>query len=410
MKKLTCLLLTLLLCSQFLVAAVAAPEGPVITLQPQNPCYPEYSVAIYTVKATGNNLQATWYIQFEGKTYNASEIGGAMQPWEAYAGESYGAKKIDENTFCFVFEGIGGELNGAEIWCVIEDGHYDVVSQHAYINLGNPATPPEILDIPAQITVTRGQEAEIRCIARSNSEAQLGYIWYETPTGQLPDIVAMDRGTEYGDFILCDTSQVGTRYYVCAVNTSQGGITYSGVVAVNVVESTAVAAPQIQTTTLPDATVGTQYSLRIQCSDPEAEFFPYYNPGGKNDLAESNWLGLSADGWLMGTPMQAGTYGFSICATGAGGEDYMTYTLTVKEAAEETISTTTEATAGATEPVENTQSVEATAESLQETESQAGVEQVEEAGSSEWLTYVLIAVAGLGLGVGAAVLLTKRKK
>ena len=56
MKKTICLLLVALLCGLLAVPALAASEGPVITLQPQNPNYPEYSVAAYTVKATGSNL------------------------------------------------------------------------------------------------------------------------------------------------------------------------------------------------------------------------------------------------------------------------------------------------------------------------------------------------------------------
>lgn len=59
MKKAFCLLLILLLCAVVVLPALAANDGPVITLQPQNPNYPEYSVATYTVKATGSNLKAT---------------------------------------------------------------------------------------------------------------------------------------------------------------------------------------------------------------------------------------------------------------------------------------------------------------------------------------------------------------
>ena len=157
MKKVISLLLVLLVCVLLAAPVWSASEGPVITMQPQSPNYPEYSVAIYTVKATGTNLSATWYIEWNGKTYNASDIGGAMQPWEGYAGASYGARKLDSNTFCFIFEGIEEELSGAKIWCVLEDGHYDVTSQPAYITIGDYSTPPEIVSIPASITVQQGE-------------------------------------------------------------------------------------------------------------------------------------------------------------------------------------------------------------------------------------------------------------
>ena len=125
MRKTFCLMLLVIMCCMLTIPAMAASEEPVITLQPQSPNYPEYSVAIYTVKAEGTNLQATWYMEWLGKIYTISDIGGAMQDWEPYAGESYGARKLDDNTFAFIFEGIEYDLDGAYIWCVIEDGHYN---------------------------------------------------------------------------------------------------------------------------------------------------------------------------------------------------------------------------------------------------------------------------------------------
>ena len=404
MKKVISLLLIVLLCGMLAVPALAAPEAPVITMQPQSPHYPEYSVAIYTVKATGTNLTATWYIEYQGKTYNASQIGGSMQPWEAYAGESYGAKKLDNNTFCFVFEGIEDELSGAEIWCEIEDGHYNVVSQVGHITVGNYGSPPEILSIPASITVKRGEEAEIRCIAKSSDGSQLNFLWYETGTGKFEDMQAIDRGAETGDYMFCDTRTTGTRYYVCGITTSGGGMAYSSMVEVNVVaETTTAAAPKIQTETLPNAVVGTQYSVQLKCTDPDAEFFPYYNPGTQNDLEEGSWLGLSIDGWLMGTPTKAGTYSFSVCAMGAGGEDYGVYTLTVVEADSQE---TTEPTTGTTQTTEPT-TTELENVTTPTTEPTTQTEQPEKA--TPWWVLVLVGLGAAGIGVGVAVILIKKK-
>lgn len=404
MKKVISLLLIVLLCGMLAVPALAAPEGPVITMQPQSHYYSEYSVAIYTVKATGTNLTATWYIEYQGKTYNASQIGGSMQPWEAYAGESYGAKKLDNNTFCFVFEGIEEELSGAEIWCEIEDGHYNVVSQVGHITVGNYGSPPEILSIPASITVKRGEEAEIRCVAKSSDGSQLNFLWYETGTGKFEDMQAIDRGAETGDYMFCDTRTVGTRYYVCGITTSGGGMAYSSMVEVNVVaETTTAAAPKIQTEKLPNAVVGTQYSVQLKCTDPDAEFFPYYNPGTQNDLEEGSWLGLSIDGWLMGTPTKAGTYSFSVCAMGAGGEDYGVYTLTVVEADSQE---TTEPTTGTTQTTEPT-TTELENVTTPTTEPTTQTEQPEKA--TPWWVLVLVGLGAAGIGVGVAVILIKKK-
>ena len=404
MKKVISLLLMVLLCGMLTVPALAAPEAPVITMQPQSPNYPEYSVAMYTVKATGTNLTATWYIEYQGKTYNASNIGGAMQPWEGYAGESYGAKKLDDNTFCFVFEGIEEELSGAEIWCEIEDGHYNVVSQVGHITVGNYGSPPEILSVPASVTVKRGEKAEIRCIAKSTDGSQLNFLWYETGTGKFEDMQAIDRGAETGDYMFCDTRTTGTRYYVCGITTSGGGMAYSSMVEVNVVaETTTAAAPKIQTETLPNAVVGTQYSVQLKCTDPDAEFFPYYNPGTQNDLEEGSWLGLSIDGWLMGTPTKAGTYSFSVCAMGAGGEDYGVYTLTVVEADSQE---TTEPTTGTTQTTEPT-TTELENVTTPTTEPTTQTEQPEKA--TPWWVLVLVGLVAAGIGVGVAVILIKKK-
>ena len=59
-------------------------------------------MAIYTVKVSGTNLSATWYMEWLGDTYTISDIGGSIQPWEGYAGESYGARKLDDNTFAYI--------------------------------------------------------------------------------------------------------------------------------------------------------------------------------------------------------------------------------------------------------------------------------------------------------------------
>ena len=82
MKKKICLLLCLLLLCTLSLPAVAAGSEPKITLQPQNYHYPQYSVAIYTVKAEGQNLHATWYLSYEGKTYNLSDNQNSFEPWE----------------------------------------------------------------------------------------------------------------------------------------------------------------------------------------------------------------------------------------------------------------------------------------------------------------------------------------
>ena len=232
MKKLCAILICLFLLICTIPFAPAAGDAPEISMQPQNYHYPEYSVAMYSVKAGGNNLHATWYLEFEGKTYTLSDNQNAMEPWEAYAGEAYGPF-VDGDTFGWFFGGIEAGLNGAEIWCVIEDGHYDVTSARAIITVQGSVMPPEILTMPAQIVANVGEEVAARCVAKSVNGEQLAFQWYETTTGRLQDIRAIDG--EDCDFIFCDTSTVGTRYFVCGITGTTGGMVYSSVLPVTVV-------------------------------------------------------------------------------------------------------------------------------------------------------------------------------
>ena len=73
MKKIISVILIFLLCAISCIPATAAQDGPVITLQPQNTVYSEMDVALYEVKAEGNNLSATWYMEWQGKTYTISD-------------------------------------------------------------------------------------------------------------------------------------------------------------------------------------------------------------------------------------------------------------------------------------------------------------------------------------------------
>lgn len=278
MKKIVSLLLIIFIVCLGIVPVAAANDEPIITLEAQSPNYPEYSVAIYTVKATGNNLKATWHMEWNGKTYTISNVGGAMQDWEGFAGETYGAKKLDDNTFAFVFEGIGKELDGAYIWCVLEDGHYDVTSKKARITVGGESTPLEILSIPTMLTVEQGDEAEIRCVAKSVSDAQLSFLWYETDSGKLEDIRAVNRGEETNDYMLCDTAVLGTRNYLCMVKSTDGGVIYSSVVPVTVIERQAVengpSAPSNTTSSSTDTTGNSQATDNT--AKPQAQAFPWW--------------------------------------------------------------------------------------------------------------------------------------
>lgn len=407
MKKVISAILSILILGSFFMAVFAAEEGPEIILQPQSPNYPEYSVAIYTVKANGANLSATWYMEWLGDTYIISNLGGSMQPWEPYAGESYGARKLDDNTFAFIFEGIEYDMDGAYIWCVIEDGHYDVTSQKARISVGNPCTPPQIIDIPSHVEVEQGMEAVIRCIAKAPDNTQLSFRWYETDTGKMEDMRAVNRGTETTDYLFLDTSSVGTRYYLCCVETTEGGIAYSSIVTVTVTEPAIMPdPPEIMTDALPKGVVGEPYSATIACSDPNAELFIYYNPGGANEFSKTG-LVLEKNGKISGIPNTVGSFSFCVCAANVAGEDYMVYTVNITEA----VPKNTEATTNVTKPtVAETETGKNTPPETKET--QAATPEIKEKKTYvgiPWWFMVIIGIAGIGVGVGVTFVLVRKK-
>lgn len=292
MKRVLTLLAVVMLVVALCVPAMAATEAPQITMQPQNYQYPEYSVAMYSVKAEGTNLQATWYLAYEGKTYNLSDNTNGIEPWEGYAGENYGPFQ-EEDIFGWFFGGIEEGLNGAEIWCVIEDGHYDVTSARAIITVQGEAMPPEILDMPAALSAEHEAGAELRCVAKSNTEAQLAFQWYETTSGKLQDIRALDG--EDSDYLLCDTNILGVRYYVCCVTDTDGGRAYSSVVPVTVTAATQAPATEPTVEAIAPTTPDTQpeETTAEPTAQPSEETTPQ-NPG--DDGEGTPWYVIAAVG------------------------------------------------------------------------------------------------------------------
>ena len=301
---------------------------------------------------------------------------------------------------------------------------------------------PITVHVPASHEVYLGETLDLYCSATSESGAALTYVWYETATGKIEDIFAVNRGTEINDTFRCDTTEYGTRYYVCMVSDGTDNV-YSDIISVRVISENAednrpvlftadsepivggqmtvdikkmtdydagiynaflegkvgyewyrddvllkdavsgtlkltekdagsvfyvivkgydisftsaefevekvIPEPKIKTKTLPEAIVGEEYSTKVECQDPEAELFIYYNPGKANDF-EKTGLTLKANGKITGKPTKAGEYTFTVCASNEGGEDYCTYTLLVNEPATDP----TETTQPATEPVETT--------------------------------------------------------
>ena len=261
MKKFTALLMITLLAAAMLVP-VSATDKPVITLQPQNSVYPEFASALWSVKATGENLSYNWYIVYNGTAYRTADSFAENHPWlNGVTGSGYGSNETG-NTF-FV-DGIGSALDGALIYCVVSNEAGSATSESAYISVSGKKFPPQ-LNVPASVTVEQDTVLKLFCEAETSGDDSVSsYAWFETPTGQLKDIVAIGSyggQPEENPVLVCDTSTPGTRYYVCYVMTKLGGVAYSSVIPVTVTEKTVVTPPpessdltDSQATSAPDCT------------------------------------------------------------------------------------------------------------------------------------------------------------
>lgn len=403
MKRMLCLLLVLMLCGAWLLPASAAEE-PMITRQPQMPTYSEYAVAEYAVTVYGENLRCKWFIHYDGQDYDMSQTGGTMKPWEPYAGETYGASTNvngKETTFIYSFRGIGAELDGSYVYAVINDGHFEVTSDKAYISVADNIGAPPVTKVPAALEVFAGDVADLYCQATAPDGSTLSYLWYETSSGQLQDIIAINRGSEETDTLRVDTSECGTRYYLCAVFTSAGGSAYTSIIPVTVRERAGGDAPEITTASLPQATVGQPFSAKLQSTDADAEFSVYYNPGKANDF-EKTGLTLTKQGTIEGVPTKEGSYTFTVCAAGENGEGYMTYTLqVVKAQAAPTTTTTVSTTQGGSDGTGVETEPTATAPSS------GGKDQ--NGDGLAWWAIALLAVAAAGIGFGVSFFLLRKK-
>lgn len=265
MKTFTAFLMITLLAAAMLVP-VSAAEKPVITLQPQNCVYPEFASALWSVGATGENLSYDWYIVYNGTAYRTADALAENHPWlNGVTGSGYGSNEAGDT---FFVEGIGSALDGALIYCVVSNEAGSVTSESAYISVDGKKSPPR-LKVPASVTVEQETVVKLFCEAEASGDDSVSsYAWFETPTGQLKDIVTIGSyggQPEENPVLVCDTSTPGTRYYVCYVMTKLGGVAYSSVIPVTVTEKTVVTRPTTsggsdvtdpQTTSVPDGTSG----------------------------------------------------------------------------------------------------------------------------------------------------------
>ena len=220
------------------ITAVSADEGIKLSKNPQNAVWPEDSTATYSVEAEGTDLSYEWHLIVDGIDHALSDFTSEKEPYPAWASEAMGVLGTDKNVFSFV--GILKAADGNGIYCEISNGKTSVKSQTAIIQVSDPVSSGETA-MPPQLTVSAAVNVEagynggllkLACHAYSDSDEDYSYQWYETSSGLLFDIMAIDGETD--PILVLSTADAGTHYYVCLVSSENGGRAYSSVIPVNV--------------------------------------------------------------------------------------------------------------------------------------------------------------------------------
>lgn len=160
--------------------------------------------------------------------------------------------------------------------------------------------------------------------------------------------------------------------------------------------------PEITTKSLADATVGKEYYVKLECSDPDAVFSEFMG----SQLAEFG-LCLTQHGEIEGTPTKTGNCHINIRVLSEdGGENSVSFDLTVTAETEppQTIPTTTTQTNS-----ESTNSTPSEATPT-ETQPQTQISTTPKEDAFPWWGYAVIILSGVTAGIGIAFMLIKRKK
>lgn len=418
MKKITGILLCLMLVFLASASIFAADAAPQIIWQPQNPSYNPYAVATYSVTVQGENLSCTWHLVYDGVDYNISLFDDNYEPWEWYAGEQYGVFSEEfegYTTFYYYFQGIGEELSGAAIYAVIDNGSGSVTSDFALITVVDGVTTPPTTAVPASVELCQGEEFTLHCEASAADGAPLSYLWYSTSTGKLQNIIAVNRGSEDKADLLVDTTTLGTVYYCCMVTSASGGSTYTSMIPVTVVEPKTQ--QMVDSAILPEGTVGEKYSFDLKMLSEASNYEVYESSTFPNQFEETG-LVIGDDNTISGTPTAAGEYKFVLIGEKSSGAGYYVCELMFKVTAPETEAPTEKETEKPTEAPTESPNEKATEKPVEnapeETETDAlendDNSQSDESSKVELDTLHVVLIAGCALLVGCLGALIFKKR
>jgi hypothetical protein len=190
------------------------------TAYPMSRQFPEDSVATYTVDSESAYATFSWYLKFDGNTYDFANLDLSSAQWINYV-TGFGVSADGKTLF---FEGVTKDLGGAEVYCVCDENGVKTTSPAAVVSICEAGMPmPPVMKAPAKVTATCGEKAVLSVEAEPQEGVTYNYQWYTSFSENLADIKAiMDDGFD-GPSIEISSDAPGTVNYCCMVESVKDG-------------------------------------------------------------------------------------------------------------------------------------------------------------------------------------------
>ncbi len=223
MKKIFAVLTAVMLAAGMLLPALpaAAAEPLEIVNGPSNYVVPEGMNVTYSVNATGSDLRYEWFLRYGGADYPLMDTPETISAsWHDYVD----AVTLSPTGADITLENVKYGLDGSKIYCIVNGSGSVAVTGLAYISVQKTTsttlrhiTPFGVKHL-VSTTLDKLVKVPVKIVEEDGYTYK--YQWYETHDGRLETIKALPY--EDSMVLIPDTSAVGTRYYVCMVETYKG--------------------------------------------------------------------------------------------------------------------------------------------------------------------------------------------
>ncbi len=304
-KKIAALVIVATVTAALLTIFPSAAKTPVISLHPQSARFPEHcEIASWSCKCSNENNEygpeftREWYFFYNGMDFAAKNVLDNPSKYPFGDFDKNGSGLIG-HTIMLANPGKG--LDGVEIYCVVSsDGTHFAESERATIMIGDAATtptPPDFLEVPAEITAKTGEKVKIQCKVNILAQGGHSFTWYEAQDTRLDGIKAILDAPD-SDTYTVSHNKAGDYYYFLGVEveTADGknsSYSYSSPIHVKVTASGGSSQEEsgeaLEVLSLPSKTtyfLGEQLKLK-------GLKVRYYTDMGFKDISDGKGMGYS---------------------------------------------------------------------------------------------------------------------